>query len=328
MLSFLLAIACSTSAPTQVPRSVTELGPSDGVAAADFDGDGNDDPVLLLAGTATWLDHSVELGGQLQASARMIAGDREVLWVATGAGRVAREASQRVWRLDHQGAELVWERRTGRSQVPQLRVLGSKLWMAAFQDRSKVQGGWLTADGTYTPELVEGLATVQVPLSDTEVLVGRIYGDKPKSDGDLRLMTKSSKPRVLPTRRGLQSLALADLNADGHPELLVGDGWHYAYGEHAVARVRMLVGPDWQEGRTLAGFDDDYSVRAIDLVGERILAVGTRQIHLLERDPLGWSDTVVSTVDESGWAVPLWSDGAWSVLVSGTPTRLVPLPGA
>ena len=320
----LLYMGCPTpenAPPKAAPR---ELAAADGVATADLDGDGTDDPVLIRSGVASWRGQTAEPGGLLQASARQASGDREVLWVATGAGREAREATQRVWKLTDTSAELVWERRTQRSQVPELRVVGDRLWMSAFKDQKRVEGGWLSPDGSFSGEIAEALATVQLPLSDDDILVGRIYGDRPKSDGDLRLMSRNASPKTLPTRRGVQSLQKVDLDGDGHDELLVGDGWHYAYGEHAVARVKLLQGPDWTEGRVIGAFDDDYTVRALHVLEGRVLAVGTSAVHLLERDELGWKDTVVTSVGESDWAVP-FRDGGWNVLVSGDPSRVVPL---
>ena len=325
MLSILSLSACPSPEMAPENRPVRELAAADGVAAADLDGDGTDDPILVTGGVASWLGRTAEVGGLVQASARQTSGDREVLWLATGAGREAREATQRVWKITDTAAELVWERSTQRSQVPQLRVTGDRLWMAAFKDQKRVEGGWLV-DGQFAGDLAESLATVQLPLSDDEVLVGRIYGDRPKSDGDLRLMSRNATPKTLPTRRGIQSLEKVDLDGDGHDELLVGDGWHYAYGEHAVARVKVLHGPDWTEGRVIGAFDDDYTVRAIHVIEGKVLAVGTSSVHLLERDELGWKDTVVTSLGESDWAVP-FRDGGWNVLVSGDPARVVPLPG-
>ena len=109
-------------------------------------------------------------------------------------------------------------------------------------------------------------------------------------------------------------------------ELLVGDGWHFAYGKQAIGRVRLLEGPDWSEGRTIASFDGEYTVREIFPIGDRLVAVGTRAVHLLERDALGWSDHVLAPIEETGHAVVIQEAGGPAVLISGDPARVVPIP--
>ena len=119
---------------------------------------------------------------------------------------------------------------------------------------------------------------------------------------------------------------MVDLNGDDSPEILVGDGWHYAYAEQARARLLLLEGPDWKEGRTLGFFPDDYSIRSIEVVGEGILAVGTRHVHWLVRDELGWSSTPLAEISETGIATAMKTRGGLGVLVSGSPARVVPIP--
>ncbi len=311
----------------QPPARPRELTRADAVAAADLDGDGADEPVLVLDGVATWPGGEADLGGGLSASARYDPdGDgREALLLGTGMTRDMREAPARVWRLDEDGASLLWEGRGPRNQVTDLRVLDGKIWLATYADRASVAGGWLEG-GEHRVLLREKYANRQLPLGEDSALVGRIYGDKPKSDGDLRLMTKGSAPRVLPTLRGVRSLTAADLDGDGADELLVGDGWHYAYGQRAVARVRLLEAPRWERGRTVASFDGEYTVREIAVSGGDILALGTGALHLLRRDDLGWSDTVLAQVDETGSAALFQDPSGPAVLVSGSPARIIPLP--
>jgi len=320
---------CSQATDTLdgAPRAARELARADTVAAADFDGDGVDELILVTDGVARWDGGELDLGGGLMATARDDRGGdgREVLFLGTGATRDQREAPARVWRVDAGGGLLAWEQQGARNQVTDLRVTDDGVWVAAFIDASHVAGGWLV-DGAREPLVREKFATRQLPLGPEHAAVGRIYGDQPKSDGDLRVMGKGITPRTLPTLRGVRSLASADLNKDGEPELLVGDGWHFAYGKQAVARLRLLEGPDWSEGRTIASFDGEYTIREIIPVGDRLVAVGTRSVHLLERDALGWSDTVLAPIEETGQAVVIQEAGGTSVLISGDPARVVPLP--
>ena len=119
---------------------------------------------------------------------------------------------------------------------------------------------------------------------------------------------------------------MADLNDDGSPDLLVGDGWHFAYAEQARARLLLLEGPEWSEGRTLGFFSDDYSVRSIERVGDGILAVGTKRVYWLSQDELGWAATAIAEVSETGLATAVETPQGPGVLVSGTPARVVPIP--
>jgi hypothetical protein len=317
----LLSLACHQ--PTGADRAPRQLERADAVAAADFDGDGVDEPVLIVDGAARWPSGEADLGGAVQITAR--APDGSVL-LGTGSSRALPDAPARVWRLGSGGATLLWESAGPRNQVTELRAAGDRIWLGVFGDQTRVSAGWLEGD-QHKVEVQEKLGTRQLPLGDLGVLVGRVYGDQPRSDGDLRLLRDGGVVRPLPTLRGVRSLAAADLDGDGGLEILVGDGWHYAYGSQAVARVRLLEAPEWTTGRTLATFDDEYSVRQIEVTGGGdILATGTKAVHLLRRDALGWRDLELAPLAETGNAVLFQDAGGPAVLLSGDPARIVPLP--
>ncbi len=312
--------------PTGPGRSALELGPADTVGAADLDGDGIDEQILVVAGTARWGGRVADLGGDVQVVRR---GDpdgdgREVLLVGTGMSRRDRRAPTRVWALGDGGAELLFERRSERNQVAELRVIGERIWVAVFGVGKAVDAGWL-ADGELEVVDSRDLATRWLPLEDGRRIVGRVYGDQPKAPGDLRVVGPDGEV-VLPTLRGVRSLEAEDLDGDGDRELLVGDGWHFSYGRQALARLRLLEGPDWKTGRTIAMFDGGYTVWSTEVIEGRILATSTSAVHLLERDDLGWSDRQLATIAETGNAVAYRDEAGWWALISGSPARLVPLP--
>ncbi len=335
VLLSLFLLACSGSAPTAGPPALgqpMELGTADWVAAADLDGDGDDSLVLVQGGVARWDGREVELGAQVQVSARGdVDGDgREELLIGCGMGRSLPRAPTRVWLIDEPGARLVWERSVERNQISELRVTPDGVWLAAFTESKVVEGGWLRPGveaWVFEPQHEVALGTRQLP-TEHGVLVGRVYGDEPRSDGDLALHSGEER-QLLPSRRGVRALAAVDLSGDGQLELLVGDGWHYRYGTQAEARLRLLDGPGWQQARSIAAFDTEYTVREVEASGSGpqawLLATGSAQAHLLVRDGLGWRDTVVGPVDDAGSAVIAHHGGHQGILLSGSPARFFPV---
>ncbi len=339
ILGWILGLGCGDPGPaTGVPqasqvgsaspsadREAKRLGPARRVAAADFDGDGVDETVLVHEGVARYREHAIELGGEVQVVRRVDpAGDgKEIVLLGTGMGRTDRSAPTRIWWLGERGPELVFERRADRNQVADLDWVDGRIWAALWGTGKAVEAGWV--EGRALPGVdTRNLATAWLPLGPGRRVVGRVYGDAPKAPGDLRLVEPEGE-RVLPTLRGVRTLEAADLDGDGHDELLVGDGWHHAYGKQAVARVRVLEGPGWESGRTVAMFDGEYTVWSVAVVEDALLATGTKGVHWLKRDALGWSDTVVAPVHETGNAVPFQDADGWWALVSGNPAQLVPL---
>lgn len=332
----LLSLACRGPGPSQAPAALgspVELEPADAVGAADLDGDGGDSLVLVREGVARWDDREQALGALVQVVARGdVDGDGvEELLLGCGMGRGQPRAPARLWLLDGGEARLVWERDGARNQITELRPTAEGVWMAVFADSKQVEGGWLrpspAGEWSFEPEISAALATRQQPVAGG-VLVGRIYGDEPRSDGDLTL-SAGDVSTLLPTLRGVRSLLAVDLDGEPGDELLVGDGWHYRYGTDGVARVRLLQGPTWQEGRTIASFDGEFTVREIETAGTGpttwLLATGSTWSHALFRDGMGWRDLPVGRVGESGNAVVATRDGRAGVLLSGEPARWVPV---
>ncbi len=328
----LVAIACNGSGPdpnSQPPQSavpIVELGPADAVAAADMNGDGVDEIVRIHAGQATWPGGSAPLDCTVQAVARGVLADQEEEQAFLGCGmdRDHMEAPAQVWRVGSKGAQLLFSRPGERSQVSDLRVVDGRLWAAIFSSRFEVEGGWVE-NGEFTPVTTGRLATKQLPVSNGGVVVGRVYGVAPRSDGDLRLVRGENQVK-LPTWRGVRSLAAWDPDHDGDLDLLVGDGWHFAYAQQARARVWMLEGPDWDRGRTLGFFPSDYTVRSLHPVGEGVVAVGTRSVQWLTRDALGWTAQELGAIDETHNAVPAHTRDGPGVVIAGDNALWVPLP--
>ncbi len=330
--ALLFLLACSEPGPLQGPASLgvaVDLGAADAVAAGDLDGDGEDSLVLVQGSIARWDGHEQDLGALAQVVARgdVDADGVEEILLGCGMGRGMPRAAAQVWLIDRDGARSIWERDGERNQITELRVIDSGAYMATFADGKQVEGGWLRAgaDGAWTfePQQLGALATRQLPTAQG-VLVGRIYGDEPRSDGDLTLRVGESST-VVPTLRGVRSLLLVDLDDEGGQELLVGDGWHYRYGTEGVARLRLHQGEGWQQARTIASFDGEFTVRQIQAMGSGadawLLATGSTWAHVLVRDGLGWQDLPVGQIGEAGGAVIATRGGQAGVLISGEPAR-------
>jgi hypothetical protein len=334
----LLIAACAGDAPPRaadaplLAGAVSELGAADALAAGDVDGDGRDSVVLVTEGVAHWDGLSATLGGRVQAVARGdIDGDgREEILIATGMGRGARDAPARLHALDEQGASVLWEQVGERAQVTDLAVVDGRIWLAAFVDRWNVQAGWLEGGAVSSLGSVR-MGMQQRPLPDGGVVIGRLYGEAARSDGDLRLRMATGE-RTLPSHRGVRALAVADLGGPAGPELLVGDGWHHKYGTEGDPRVSLYSGDGLSERRTIAWLDGDYAARAFEVLGEghaaRVLVTGARSVALLQRDGLGWALAPVGAVAETGNAVLVRDGGAVSVAISGTPARRIVLERA
>jgi len=320
------------SNPVDVHRNLNsaldvELSPAQLVGAVDFDGDGVDEILLVNEGLATWWRGDeklgeVNIGGGAQKVVRGDLGNGEVLLLASGATRDFRAANTKIWLITEGGGELIFQRDSDRNQVADLRVIEGRVWAAIFERSKRVQGGWID-DGEFTEVTAGGLSTSQLPINGG-VVIGTVYGLAPRSHGELAFHI-GDEQRALPGLRGVRSLAAIDLNGDGAEELLVGDGWHYAYGEQAIGRLLLIEGPDYSQSRVIAMLDGEYSVREVSEIEGRLLVTGTRNVHLLSRDALGWRDTIVATIGESGNSVVVHTAEGVGALVSGTPARIVGL---
>ena len=107
---------------------------------------------------------------------------------------------------------------------------------------------------------------MQQKMEGQRLVVGRIYGDAPKSHGDLTVYGVGGNPQQLNSLRGVRRTHIADINGDGHPDLLTSDGWHYRYGEQGDARLvaeRSILAPSGLSLEVLVWLQNDYTIRDI-----------------------------------------------------------------
>ena len=219
-------------------------------------------------------------------------------------------------------ALLPWPREDGTKDV----------YVAAFQDRFLVRGGVLPRDGG-APKWLEG-HTVRMGMyravgdfdgdGRTETAIGRLYGDEKDSDGDLRVLDDDGTVQRIETLRGVRAGGSGDLDGDGRPELLFGDGWHKNYGK--LARYRPSVSRWTASGWTtelLEESSDQYAVEQIGVVGGRVVAGGNLSVTIYEANAEGWvkrGEAAASTATGTWTAVP------GGLVVGGAVARRVAAP--
>lgn len=297
---------------------------ADAVAVADVDGDGSQERFHVVGDVLHGPHGTHPLQGAWQKAVAfpLDGGSREELFFATGAGLRHRDAPIRVYQASEASPALLWERDGSRDQLTDLREVDGRLWLAAFEDTWKVSGGWLDREGFLEVSRAR-MAMVQLPLKDGRVVQGRLYGEQPKSDGSLVVHEANGEERTLSGRRGVRSIGAGDLDADGHVDLLIADGWHYAYGEHGLARLGLYRGPDFTDARTLTVLPRDYTINSIELVrvaGRPLLLLsGSHTVQILSQDDLGWRLTHVADIRQTDQAIFRRTSKGLSVLVPGEP---------
>ena len=288
------------------------------LSTADFDGDGDDVIFTFNDGIARWNDKEHEIAAQpLCASVYDWDKDgKEELFVGYGSSRKYRNQPAQVWQYSNQETKLVWKGEI-HAMISDMHTTNDGLFIVRSNSNQEMEGGFLDiATGKMNVLHTQKLALRQYPLSNESVLVGRVYGDKPRSDGDLFYSNTKIK---IPTKRGVRAIELADINQDQKKDLLISDGWHFQYGTNAQARVVLYEGPDFKERRVIANFDDDYSVNRIEVSddGKMILAIASKFGYVLFLDDLGWKSYKLPEIGERGSMSFLHSSKGLEIAVSG-----------
>jgi hypothetical protein len=315
---------------------------------ADLDGDGHAELALLDPVKLRIVDKD----GKEIASAPAAAGI-EVLTVygtelvaGFGASREHRDATAQFtgYRLEKTKitVEAILVPTTTRQDVVAAIPDGPRLVLAYFESKygvtkvsaTRAPGAWTTSE----PQTIR-MAT-SWGLGDLDgsgkpsIVVGRLYGDVIGADGDAFVLAADGTHKMLPTTRGVQSLAVADTDGDGRAEIFVGDGWHQNYALNAqglLTWIRLVDGAFKAE--LIEDTPGQYTINQIiaaDVDGDgkpELVTRGNAYVRVYKRSGDRWigltiagkvRDVAVGDLDGNGTAI----------LVVGDRSELVDLHGA
>jgi hypothetical protein len=78
------------------------------------------------------------------------------------------------------------------------------------------------------------------PAPGEEMVVGRMYGDTMDAAGDIQVIDALGAPASISITGGARAVALADLDGDGHLEVIAATGWDRDYGHKARALLEVI----------------------------------------------------------------------------------------
>ena len=298
--------------------SVPENG-ADQIITADFTGTGVDEVVTWSAGTLAWSKGSQAIDGRMIShSVGAVGGDKDAVAMVFGRSKQTPKAEPTAWLLTEDGISQLEIDATRFTDV-QVVADGVVVTVASKDKTTRT----VHVAGASSKELTRSIMGLSARRLNPEglVAVGRLYGDRPRSDGGLEIHQTGHPPRKVETVRGVRTLANGDVDGDGHDDLVFADGWHFRYAREAEARIGVLPGPDFKAPIRIGQISDSYTIDSLEVVrpGE-ILAVGTTSIVLFAKTGMGWEQRVLGTRGAGG--IPaVWNRR--SVWLGGGPSRWI-----
>ena len=194
----------------------------------------------------------------------------------------------------------------------------NKIFFVHSFEQGMFAGSFLN-EGTIQTIAKNRLALRMLPISQNDVYVGRVYGDEPRSDGDLFLYKNGTPTTKIQNFRGIRALHRSDINSDGTKELMVSDGWHYQYGTMAQARVSLFTTDD-ANPIPLADIPKEYTINRIEshrAYSNVFLLQASRGAYILTQNTFGWKSTPICSFSEGNNAVFRYEKDTTHVLCSG-----------
>lgn len=292
-----------------------------GYFAADLDGDGIDEQIYYDETGIRTPKGLLPLQGNVQVAKR---GDRDQdgkqeLIIGLGSGKGFRDAPMELLSLQEQGLITLWKSSMGNNQIPDLHVFKDSIFFVHSTENTEFAGSFLEKTNEVRTIATSKLALRMIPKDEHSVYVGRVYGEEPRSDGDLRLFRNGEPQQAINSFRGIRALSLSDVNQDGIPELLVSDGWHFQYGTMARARLSLFTSDD-ANPIPLSDIPSEYTINTIEPhkdISHLFLLEASRGAYILYQTEFGWKTTKVCTFAEGDNAVFWYSQDQTSVLCSG-----------
>ena len=301
---------------------VLPAGRAEAVVAADLDGDGRDELISYTEGRLEWMGQSTPIEGRMVAADVGMRGSTEVALLAFGPSKANPRAPARAWLVSNDGIEAV---DTAATRISDVQVLPQGLLITrALRDKrtETIQIG--PAGSTVLSTTIMGLKARRIGR-DQSIVVGRLYGDEPRSHGSLEIHRSDGSISRIPTIRGVRSLAVGDVDGDGQEDVVFSDGWHFKYGSQAQALIGYLSGPELSEVVRLDELKGNFAIDHIDIVRPGVIvASGTSDVAVLRRGDTGWSTTVVGPRPSLGLPTVASVEGGW---FSSAPTHWIVSPG-
>lgn len=322
----LLSLSCTLKAPSPPPLPTVA---ADAILAADLDGDGTDEWITVHNGTIAWNASTTkfEAGVAAYGSTDLNGDGREEAIIAMRRTRDFPKAKPRLLVISGSKHTTHILPIPGKHRITSVHASGGRVLVTALGPNKRTVGGWWSPAG-FEPVTESIMGMVQVPLADGRIAVGRLYGDEPKSHGRLEIHGPDGAVTPLESVRGVRALAAADLNADGHTDLISADGWHFRYGEQAEARLSLYLGPSFTEIRTIGTLKDNYTINRIDVAETApptLVVSGTTTVAKFVLDGLGWTPIQLASVSEGTIAAVAAGTGSTWVSWPGEPPPVVNL---
>jgi hypothetical protein len=258
--------------------------------------------------------------------------------VAFGMGRGFPAGPMRLIELDAEPGGAGWQVHRlfdGTGGRPQITAVawGPEVYLAHYVSKYEVEGGWLKPDGTLagSRRIHMGTSHVLADLDgdgDRELAVGRVYGDEPRSDGDLTVYAGDVATPVT-TFRGVKTLVPVDLDGDGTDELLFGDGWHFRYKDEGKGRLNLArrAADGTFTTTMLHELPGQFAVSRIELADldgdgtDEILAVGTDHLYGYRRGASleRWEVIDLGDCAAADFAPARRADGSLQIAIAGSP---------
>jgi VCBS repeat protein len=361
-----VATKLNASAPRAVPplpdplpgkrRDISAaVGKPTKLALADVDGDGKPELITVDAKQIRVIDHAgkelahADVPGGIEVLAAFdVDGDHraEILcgWGETREHR-GTKAQITLHRL-RDGAltsEVVAAPQTSRQDVVSIEKLGTnELALAYFTDKYMVAGVTAKLEGTVWTTSRSGDTAIRMATAwahgdvdgdgKPDVVVGRVYGDAIGVDGDVFVLA-DGKRTPLPTTRGVQAIAVADLDGDGHAEVIAGDGWHQNYGQLARGLVTVIRDDHGTfRSELVEDTPGQYTIWQFviaDVDGDgtpEIITRGSHYVRVFHRSNGAWHGLTIAGVARDLAVADL--DGTGPVIaIAGDPSVVVDLHG-